>query len=226
MREVTSSQFTPDRDEYIVSLCTDKRVLHIGACDAPYTIKKQQAGKLLYEKISLVCADQLGIDLDASAATLLNDQNHKNSKILIADLNDPASISYDADIIIFGETIEHLLNLETFFTSIKQLMSPHTQLVISTPNAYQLSRFTDALLGKERQHPDHNLMMSYKTLSTCLEKNQLHVDDFMFTFLNSSMEQKNFKGRCVEACELFIAKRFPLLAGTLLVTASYEQDII
>ncbi|HMT09614.1 MAG TPA: hypothetical protein PKA82_16555, partial [Pyrinomonadaceae bacterium] len=68
---------------------------------------------------------------------------------------------------------------------IKRFMTPDSELVITTINAYCAMRFAQyALRGKggvsEPVHPDHVYYFSYRTLSHLLDRAELDVAEFMF----------------------------------------------
>jgi 2-polyprenyl-3-methyl-5-hydroxy-6-metoxy-1,4-benzoquinol methylase len=176
------SKFKSSRDEVIVDLCRGKRVLHVGATDAPYTQGKLEAGLLLHQKIGRVADDVLGIDVDEGAIELLKRNGIGN--ILAFDMNQLGGLDYDPDVIILGETIEHLMNLELALTNLKQVMGDRTLLVVSTPNALWLTKVLHAFLHVEHQHPDHKVIFSLATLKHLFEFNDLHVREIYYTFLN------------------------------------------
>jgi 2-polyprenyl-3-methyl-5-hydroxy-6-metoxy-1,4-benzoquinol methylase len=54
-------------------------------------------------------------------------------------MNNLERLHYAPDVIIFGETIEHLMNLGVAFTNLKKVMGKETVLIVSTPNCYALN---------------------------------------------------------------------------------------
>ena len=209
-KEITRKNFTPKRDDFVLKMCKDKNILHIGACDWPYTEKKFKEGLLLYDKIDKICKKQLGIDLDKKSIDYLNKLDFKRSNVKFYDMNTAYKLNFKAEVIIFGETIEHIMNLETALRSLKKIMNKNTKLIISTPNSENLFRVWSSLKGYEIQHPDHNLIFSYKTLKQLLEKNQLKVVDIKFTFANS--KNTSFLNKIL----VLISRFFPIFSGTLL----------
>jgi len=203
------------------NICKNKKILHIGATDWPYTQEKLDSGNLLYAILDDVVESQIGIDLDQQTADFLNNKNYKNSKIEIFDMNKLSDFNTKVDIIIFGETIEHVVNPGIALENLKKAMHADTKLIITTPNAYALRNFINAIKGKEHQHFDHNVMFSYKTLVQLLGKCDLEVSDFIFTHLHEieKIEGLNWKGRLDHKIQVFFAKRYPLLAPTIIVSA-------
>ncbi len=202
------SKFHSTRDEAIVALCQGKKVLHIGATDAPYTKPKLEAGLLLHDKIEKVAADVLGIDIDQEAIDFLKEKGMDN--IIPFDMNKLEALDYKPDVIIFGETIEHLMNQELAITNLKQIMSPETLLVVSTPNALWLNKIIDTLLQTEHQHPDHKVVFSLATLKNLFEANELNVKEIYYTFLNRE------RTGVTKKLKKFFCNIFPGFSETLL----------
>ena len=58
------TKYSDSRDAVILAKCAGRRVLHIGAADAPYTREKLEAGSLLHPRIEEVAAEGVGVDVD------------------------------------------------------------------------------------------------------------------------------------------------------------------
>ena len=103
------------------------------------------------------------------------------------DLENLQAVKLDEtfDVIVAGEMIEHLNNPGLFLNGIKRFMTPETDLVITTINAYSGLRFAYYFLrGKggvrEAVHPDHVAYYSYSTLNLLLKRHGLEVREFLF----------------------------------------------
>jgi hypothetical protein len=155
--------------------------LHIGAADSPHTRKKLAAGLLLHERLSTVATGLLGIDLDADAATWLNEQGLP--EIRVVDMNNAPDLGFDPEVIVFGETIEHVVNVGACLDTLKACMKPNTSLVISTPNCFHLWFMSMVVRNHESIHDDHKVGFTYGLLVQLLESQGLAVSDFYFTFL-------------------------------------------
>lgn len=212
-------KYLPRRDAYVLKLCEGKRVLHIGASDWPYTKERYERKDLLYARIGEVAKEQLGIDQAKEASEFLNKKKIKSSNIIVGDMNELQVIDFKPDIVIFGETLEHLMNLEVALQNIKKTMQDNTLLIISVPNAFFFMNFIYALFRREHQHPDHSVAFTYKTLTQLLGKNDLIVDDFYFTFLEASSEtcQLNWKGKMMHGIVRIMSYISPVYAETLMV---------
>ena len=96
--------------------------------------------------------------------------------------------------------IEHLNNPGLFLNGIKRFMTPDTQLVITTINAYSGMRFfVYGLRGRggelEPVHPDHVAYYSYSTLKLLLERHHYDIADFMFYDIGNEHRPHNGKLR-------------------------------
>jgi 2-polyprenyl-3-methyl-5-hydroxy-6-metoxy-1,4-benzoquinol methylase len=213
-KEITKSNYESYRQKYIVERCSGKRVLHIGACDWPYTKIQIDRGRLLYKKIDAVCKRQLGVDLDKESIDYLKTLQFENSTIIHHDMNKIGELDFIPEVIVFGETLEHLMNLEIAISNIKQAMDSNTELIISVPNALWYMNVINALRGGEHQHPDHSVAWTYKTLHQFLSKNNLSVISTKFA-MPISVHELGWKGKIAN---IFV-KRFPIFAGSLIVIA-------
>ena len=218
-KEITRKNFKPYRQSYLVEKCVGKKVLHIGPCDAPYTKIQLQRGRLLYKKISEVCEEQLGIDVDQESIDLLNGMSFKNSSILHHDMNKIGELPFKPDVIIFGEALEHLMNLEVALTNIKKSMTSSTELLITIPNALWYMNIIYAFFGKEHQHPDHSVAWTYKTIKQLLEKNSLTLKE-VFYAMPISVTELGIKGKIAYQ----FVKLFPMFAGSLMVSATKDIE--
>jgi len=177
-----SLRLAPSRDAEILRLCRGKRVLHIGATDSPFTLQKLNEETLLHKKLMDVSDNVVGVDLDREAIDLL--AQHGIDNILHGDMNELQELGMQPDVIVFGETIEHLQNVATCLTNLKKVMAPHTLLVISTPNCYAVLWTVMVLLNFESIHDDHKLGFSYGLLRQMLAANGLEIVEFCFTYLD------------------------------------------
>lgn len=187
--------FSESRNKTILDYCINKKVLHIWACDAPFTEEKLKwkHWPLLYKEIDKVCKEQLWIDLDKKSINLLNKQKiFTNSKTIFFDMNKLEELDYKADIIIFWEVIEHLMNIEIAISNIKKVMKKDTILIISTPNAFYFWSFINSIFWVEYLHDDHKILFSFWYLKNILKYNWIKIEKWFFTTLDIDKKLKNF----------------------------------
>lgn len=173
------------RVEFIKKACENKKVLHLGCTNYPYTELAISEGLLLHLELAEAARELYGFDFDQAGLDILAAHEVKN--LYRADLQklDEVPLEETFDVIIAGEMIEHLSNPGLFLQGIKRFMNEKTDLVITTINAYCAMRFLIyGLRGRggenEPVHPDHVAYYSYKTLSLVLERENLSVKKFCF----------------------------------------------
>ena len=173
-------------------------------------------------RIGQVAVEQLGVDSAVDSSEFLNKKCVPNSRILVRDMNELQDLSFTPDVIVFGDTLEHLMNLEVALASLKSVMHKHTLLVISVPNAFYCMNFLLALFRREHQHPDHCVAFTYKTLMQLAGKNGLTVQDFGFTFLEISSDTSlmNWRGKIMYAFVRLMTLISPVFSETLLLVAT------
>lgn len=201
-------KFAPERDRLILDLCRDRRVLHIGAADSPFTEEKLRAGLLLHARLREVSRELCGVDLDRQAVEWLRDRGFDD--LVYADVTRMDEMPLAAEVIVFGETLEHLGDPAGALRSLRELMTDETRLVISTPNLPSLYFFAQLLQHRETHHPDHVVGFSYGLLVQLAASCGLEVTDLWFTFLDR--ERIGFKDKLWRT----LSRRWKGLAETLL----------
>jgi len=172
--------FTKNRDNELLALCDWKKVLHIWASDSPLTQERYESWELLFLRIEEIAEDQLGIDIDQDAIAYMHNAWHKN--MIYYDMNNLWTLEYSPDVVIFSDTLEHILNPGIALTNIKQVMWDDTTLVITVPNALCIKNIYWALLGRLNEHPEHTLSFNFQTLTQLLEYTGFQV--IQSTFCN------------------------------------------
>lgn len=155
----------------ILRLCANKRILHIGCSDAPFT--KEKGDELLHKKLSLITGSDMlwGLDISAEGVELMQEMGFDN--IIYANAEDVTSNSLKEqsfDIVLAAEVIEHVDNPGLFLESLRSFMSENSELVITTTNATSFRQSIHALLREEKVHTDHNYYFSYRTIKQLVEK--------------------------------------------------------
>lgn len=169
-----------ERESEILRLCANKKILHIGCCDFPYTVIRGE--NLLHLKLSKVTKnDNLwGIDTSEQGCSLLRDMEFDHILCGSTDQFISELENQSFDIILAGEVIEHVDNPGHFLNSITPIMKNNTELIITTVNATSIYNFIYALIRKEKVHPDHNFYFSFCTIKHLMEKCDLNPIEIYF----------------------------------------------
>ncbi len=154
--------FNPCRNEIVLELCKGKRIMHIGACDSPHAKEKLQSGLLLHAQLCKVASTCSGIDIDRESIDWLVNQGFSNVEFL--DMHQLDQSTFNAEVVVFGETIEHLSNPGECLASLHRYMRESSQLVLSTPNCYGLWLVSQSLRNFEKIHDDHRVGFTYGLL--------------------------------------------------------------
>lgn len=178
--------FEQDRDELMVKLCAGKHVLHIGACDSPYTIEKYNSGLLLHQKLAQTARKLQGVDIDGDAIEVMNSLGFGDIELM--DISEYSVGSEYPEVIVLGETIEHLENPGLFLLGLRDKMNDDSELLVSTPNVYSLGFQLMVLRGRESIHPDHLLGYSPGLLMQTMRRFGFETVDCSMTFLPRSEE--------------------------------------
>lgn len=154
-----------NRENYILEICKGKRVLNIGCLAAD---KKAH----LHEKIENVASETFGLDIFDS-----NIENYTKG--------DVQNFSYKIkfDVIVIGEVIEHIWNIEGVFKSSYNSLISGGALLVTTPNAYSPVFLKQSIFGViVPNDPYHVLLFDITTLKNMLNNfaNNLFDGDIFF----------------------------------------------
>jgi 2-polyprenyl-3-methyl-5-hydroxy-6-metoxy-1,4-benzoquinol methylase len=192
------------RVSYIQDFCRNKKVLHLGATDAPGTIDAVKNNRLLHSQISEVAESLVGLDINTKMIVWLA-QNQNIENIKYGNIENPQDYPEDNfDIILAGEIMEHLSNPGKALDAIRKNMHSETKLIVTVPNAYSLKGFIRAVTGYELIHPDHTLHHSPYTLKSLLERHGFVIES-QFSYVNGG------KGLAASITNTFLGV-FPQLA--------------
>ena len=172
-----------DRVSYICNLCKGKKVLHLGATDAPVTKEAIVSGRLLHNFLNDVCQEVVGLDISIEMINWLESQ-HGIKNIKYGNIEEAEDYPQgEFDYIVAGEILEHLSNPGNALDAIRRNTKNNTKLIITVPNAYSFKGFVRAVGKRELIHSDHILHHSPYTLKALLERHGFSVESY-FSFVN------------------------------------------
>lgn len=174
-------KFVPDREAYLVNVCRNKVVLHLGCADALHFDGHLRTGRHLHVLISAVAREAYGVDLDQRAIEKLRDQYGLCNLYVrnIEHLHEKFDLEFD--VILAGEVIEHLSNPGRFLESVGHYMSHKTLLILTTPNLFGLKMFLHSIVGNQRIHPDHSLGFTFSLLENILSRHNYTIVEWLTT---------------------------------------------
>jgi SAM-dependent methyltransferase len=167
------------RIDYLVELCTNKRILHLGCVDAGLLAERIDSGAHLHLRLGSVTRDLFGIDIDPEGIAALRRMGF--DRLAVGDICEAGTLDaldpQDFDIVLASEVLEHLSDPGRFLRSLHGWMAGSTaELVVTVPNAFRIATLLDLWKGVELVHPDHNYWFSYVTIRNVLEKSGFGVE--------------------------------------------------
>lgn len=217
LKEFTKGQYTEHwnakpsdlvRIEIICSLIgTGKRVLDIGCYDGTISAFIKETGNDVY-----------GIDISEKAIEFAK---QKGIKAEVADVENGLPFPNNfLDVVVAGEVIEHILNVDFLMEEIKRVLKTHGFVIITTPNIASLGRRILLLIGKNpliearwtRGSAGHVRYFVKGTLIELLRAHGLILDVFCSDVLNFDNSGRHYSTK--------LAKLFPTYARSLIVKAS------
>lgn len=159
-----------NRIAYVVDACKGRRVLDLGAMDETAFASKRGRGTWLHEAIAAVATRVIGID-NSPEVPEEGLQTGPNAEIRRGDVMAMdrwlADDSFEPDVVVAGELIEHMPDPGAFLRSLASIDRLRGRtLILTTPNATAAHNVAVALLSRESTHHDHLFILSYKTLNT------------------------------------------------------------
>ncbi len=164
------------REEFILQLADQKRVLHFGFLDAPFSEEKIRSGSLLHSQLLPRAGYLFGVDIDTDSLALYRSLTGDHQNILYdiqSSVPLPGELIAQFDVILFPEVLEHLPEPGRAIQNLAGLcrQNPGSQLCLSVPNALSAVGFLSGLQGVELVHPDHYYYFSPYTLQHILQDN-------------------------------------------------------
>ncbi len=205
------------RQQFLESYVKGKSVLDLGSIEHDLYRENIKSGKWLFAKLQKNAKQVIGIDFLKEAVEELSAQGYDIRYGNVERL-DESELSEEFDVIIAGELIEHLPNPGGLLRSVKKFMTPQTELVLTTPNAFGFGRFFDALIRRERCRNDHVGYYSVKTLKQLLGYYDLEAKKFLFYCNISGKKRSVF----LSYIRRFLFSFFPYLSTGLIFIATLK----
>lgn len=203
-----------NRVDYLLDICSGKRVLHVGFSDYPYTQQKIKSGNLLHLELKKVTKDLLGLDNDKASLDLYrsitSDTQVIEGDIMNGQLGD--SLPRNFEIVLLGEILEHLKNPHQAVENLHNNFSAGTILVVTTPNYSSLGYFSAALHNTEMIHPDHYWYFSPITVLKIFPADKFELVDFNFGMYFQKSKKINF-----------VLRRFPFLGECIIAVLKTKK---
>ncbi len=197
-----------NRVDFILNQCLDKRILHIGFSDYPFTAQKISNQSLLQLQLQKISTNILGLDNDKIAIELyLSITKDKNVVYGDITLDYPKeAIEFDPEIILLSEVLEHLPNPYQAVDILYNCFKPGTTILVTVPNYTALDSIAASFGKTESIHPHHHWYFSPFTLRKLFDEHRFKLLSLNFgmyyqqnTTINSILKQYPFNGDCIMA---------------------------
>lgn len=184
LQSIPNAELT-NRDEFIISTCAGKTILHIGFADSPFTESRMNDGSLLHLKLKMIARKIWGTDIDNDSVELYKRKSGDTnvSAVKIEDLQNSFFSEYE--IIVAGEILEHLIDPQKMIDELYRKMYLGQYLVVSVPNTTSLDSIAASLNQTESIHPDHQWYFSPYTLLNKFSDGKWSMVDFKYALYDS-----------------------------------------
>ena len=197
-----------NRVDFILNLCIEKRILHIGFSDFPFTEEKINNQSLLHIQLKQISKNLLGLDNDKNTieqyTALTNDSN-----VVYGDITKEypqQAIAFKPDIILLSEVLEHLSEPYKAIHILYDSFDDGTKILVTVPNYMALDSIVSSFSKTEAIHPHHHWYFSPYTLRKLFDDKRFKLLDLNFgmyylqnTVINGVLKQYPFNGDCIIA---------------------------
>ena len=155
-----------DRNQFFLKNIKNKKCLHIGCADWPIYNPRNNLHLFL-------CSHHKNIDgYDVDENTI---NTMIESKLYPENSLFHTFPQKKYEILLIPETIEHVMNVESFFLSTIELAEKEMEIIVTGPNCFRRQRATQAYKMNQNEwmetvHSDHNCWFSPFTLPNFVEK--------------------------------------------------------
>lgn len=171
-----------NRIDFVCETCTNKKVLHVGFTDHPFTEQRIADSSLLHLQLKKVTSGLCGIDLEEPAVAryqeLVND-----SAVYCGDITlsyPQETIAFEPQLILLGEVIEHLKDPHTAAAVLYNSFKEGTKILVTVPNYMALDNVAAALYATESVHPHHYWYFSPYTLCRIFDSKKFTLETLQF----------------------------------------------
>jgi hypothetical protein len=175
--DLSSPQLDIKRNDLLLQLCKDKRVIHLGFTDhLPLIEQRIKQGCWLHGLLDNICSECYGIDIDQEAVSYVqNKLGYKNTccaNILEEDILNNKSGEWDY--IVLGEILEHVNDPSLFISTIRKKYAGRIKnIIITVPNAICTNVVRNIRNKEEVINSDHRYWFSPYTITKIL-----HISGF------------------------------------------------
>lgn len=196
-----------NRNDWVLNYVRNKKVLHIGFADAPFTEERIHDDTLLHTHLKKAAQFIFGIDTNMNAvhsySKFTGDTEVKS--IGIEDMH--AQELADYDIFLIGEVLEHVESPLILIEDLKNKLISGQQLIVTVPNYISFDSLSAVLHETESVHADHHWYFSPYTLAKKFSPEFWRQEKLIFGLYGKKKPN-------------FIQKDFPAIADCIVIVLS------
>jgi len=213
------------KHDYILENCKDKVVLHIGATDFPYHIKRVKTKELLHYKLNKISKKVVGIDNAIKAIEDLKRFNINNIYYgdIVLNKYEREVLKQKYDIILIPDVLEHLTNPGLALRNIKKFCNKNIEIIITVPNVWSIFHIKNHFTSKEKVHPDHCFWPSLLTMSNLIKKSGFRIIKRTYALSGASNNPHGLKGKIFKR---IILDKYEFLGPVLIFKVKLNEDNI
>jgi predicted TPR repeat methyltransferase len=164
-----------DKNELILSLCKNKKVLDVGCIDHSYKNALDQGDKWLHKQIKQTAKEVTGLDILLEDTIELN----KHGFNIKSGNAENFHLGETFDVIVAGDLIEHLSNMGLFLKCVNEHMANDSVFVFTTPNPFSIEQsmlalFTNMIIV----NPEHTCWLSPHVCWELIAREGLEIKGF------------------------------------------------
>lgn len=175
MRSVRARRPEVDKIEFITKRVACRSVLDIGCIDHSVEHADRLGGRWLHGIVAGVAEQAVGLDREESAVAVMGNRGYD---VQVADAQD-FHLGRTFDVVLAGDILEHLTNVGGFLDSARRHMHKEAELVVTTPNPFNVEQSMRMLLGRNAGvNPEHVAWFDPIVTYRAFERHGLEITEF------------------------------------------------
>jgi 2-polyprenyl-3-methyl-5-hydroxy-6-metoxy-1,4-benzoquinol methylase len=167
---IVKKSFILDRNELLLHLVANRKVLHFGCCDHLNLIEEKITnGSHLHTNITKVATECVGLDINEESLTKLSSLGVSNCYYYdLLSSNNSFIENKEYDFVLLGEILEHIPNPVEFLNLIAKKFVNAKEIIVTVPNAFSTKNFYNIKQGVEEINTDHKYWFTPYTIAKVL----------------------------------------------------------
>ena len=175
MRSVRARRREVDKIDFITKRVANRSVLDVGCAGHRVEHANVLGSRWLHGVVAATADEVSGIDVQESAVKVMVE---RGCDVHVADAQN-FDLGRTFDVLLAGDILEHLANAGGFLDSARRHMHEDAELVVTTPNPFNIEQFIRMLLGRTAGvNPEHVAWFDPIVTYHALERHGLEITEF------------------------------------------------